>query len=685
MIIINKKKQCNNRKGMLRRRAAIHPRAAIIALGGPTRSFFDNLKKQLGAVTSSSNDGSTSNNNNNSNASSSSSGSSKAGDANTPSGFPPGFNAQQMQTLQQLFNSQPKEKQEQLLKQAMDMQRMLSKVPGMGKLAQKNMAMMEQMLKMQSGAAPSSEGSNTSASQSTASPNARRDLFRDAATGSASSKSRSGPSLDELKKVNLGPEIEALFEELRSIRSRKNEYREKYHTAQVALDGLREEHRDLVAREANVRSKLAKAEQEVMLLTSENMELRDNSKAVKQLSQTNKQLKQEVEQLKSAAQASAAPGTASYAALKQQYQASEDALRSLQRKVDRMRRRDPLLQFSLACSDVSRHCVAIRADESSAAAAAAGSPTSATGAAYSGGESAISEAGQEAAEQAFANLQSSYMQRQQEAWRTAAHEHGAAAKAYVAVVRRYVTTRVPHANYDAVVSFTGDLSALRAAFKSIGFNVEAIPGETNKVHVVAGADAGTLTEQPGPYGYAFALRLATASQARQANTSDHGSGTELGAAGFTVTTACPYVSSALVDNAKRSVVQYETARASGPGGQATNVTETQVYAKLSIDGVPAFTAEAQDSRSALSNKEAALDKLRQQRRQQYNETLAKQEKAEVVQAQLTAAMCRQGGLTVEAEVMQLVQEAAAANDVSAEDAALVAMLQELSRIAAMTA
>lgn len=669
---------------MLRRRAAIHPRAAIIALGGPTRNFFDNLKKQLGAVTSSSNDGSTSSNNNNSNASSSNS-SSKAGDANTPSGFPPGFNAQQMQTLQQLFNSQPKEKQEQLLKQAMDMQRMLSKVPGMGKLAQKNMAMMEQMLKMQSGAAPSSGGSNTSASQSTASPNARRDLFHDAAMGSASSKSRSGPSLDELKKVNLGPEIEALFEELRSIRSRKNEYRGKYHTAQTALDGLREEHRDLVAREANVRSKLAKAEQEVMLLTSENMELRDSSKAVKQLSQTNKQLKQEVEQLKSAAQASAAPGTASYAALKQQYQASEDALRSLQRKVDRMRRRDPLLQFSLACSDVSRHCVAIRADESNAAAAAAaGSPTSATGAAYSGGESVISEAGQEAAEQAFANLQSSYMQRQQEAWRTAAHEHGAAAKAYVAVVRRYVTTRVPHANYDAVVSFTGDLSALRAAFTSVGFNVEAIPGETNKVHVVVGADAGPLTEQPGPYGYAFALRLATASQARQASTNDHGSGTKLGAAGFTVTTACPYVSSALVDNAKRSVVQYETARASGPGGQATNVTETQVYAKLSIDGVPAFTAEAQDSRSALSNKEAALDKLRQQRRHQYNETLAKQEKAEVVQAQLTAAMCRQGGLTVEAEVMQLVQEAAAANDVSAEDAALVAMLQELSRIAAMT-
>lgn len=43
-------------------------------------------------------------------------------------------------------------------------------------------------------------------------------------------------------------------------------------------------------------------------------------------------------------------------ALQQQLQNKEDALRSLHRKLDRLRLRDPLLQFSLACSDIARLC-----------------------------------------------------------------------------------------------------------------------------------------------------------------------------------------------------------------------------------------------------------------------------------------------------------------------------------------
>jgi hypothetical protein len=666
-------------------------------LGGPTRNFFDNLKKQLAAARTS---GSTTD--------SSSSNGSAARDqkkgAQVPPGFPPGLNAQQMQVLQQLFSNQPKEKQEQLMRQAVEMQKMMSKVPGLGKFAQKNAAMMEQMLKMQQGggvaaaaAAPSSSSTEAAGStfkssnsnQQTSHTAARRDLFGDAADGSAR-KGRTGPSLDELKRVNLGPEIEALFDELRTIRQRKNEYRDRYHTAQSAFDRLRKEHDDLATREASVRGKLAKAEQDVMLLTSENMELRDSSKTVKQLTQANKQLKLEVEKLKAAAQASAAPGTESYATLKQQQQASEDSLRSLQRKVDRMRRRDPLLQFSLACSDVSRLCASIRVEEGLSSAAASSGGVGSAGVTGSGVE-VVSSAGQEAAEQAFAELQNAYQQRQQEAWAAAAHDHGAAAHAYVAVVRRYVMTRVPHANYDAVVSFSGSAAALKDVFEGAGFVVEAIPGEREKVHVVAAAEAEPWTGKPGPYGYAFALRLASnAGGAGVSNTSSSSSGSSTGAttgteatsAAFTVTGAHPFVSPTLVLNSRRSVVHYEAARASGPGGQATNVTETQVYAKLNIDGVPAFTAEAQDSRSALSNKEAALEKLRQQRRQQYNDTLARQERVETVQASLVAAMRNEGGLTVEREVLQLVRDAVMAKQISSADAALVSMLQELSRSAA---
>ncbi|KPA78314.1 putative mitochondrial hypothetical protein [Leptomonas pyrrhocoris] len=635
------------------------------ALHGPTRALFDNLKKQLGVVAGNS------------------SGSS-AGEPNAPPGFPPGFNAQQMQTLQQLFNSQPKEKQAQLMTQAMEMQKMMSRIPGMGKMAQKNAAMLEQMLKMQ-GAAPAAAAAPASNDNSgpTAPPSsARRDLFRDATTATPN-KPRSGPSLDELKKVNLGPEIEALFDELRTTRQRKNEYRDKYHAAQSSLDELRKAHNDLAARETNVRGKLAKAEQDVMLLTSENMELRDSSKAVKQLTHTNRQLKHEVDQLRSAAQASAAPGTASYAALKQRHRATEDALRSLQRKVDRMRRRDPLLQFSLACSDVSRLCTSIRADDHFSSSGGGGESSAAAGGGggSSNAKEALGEAGQEAAEQAFADLQRIYLQRLQEAWTAAGHEHGAAARAYVAVVRRYVMTRVPHANYDAVVSFTGDVAALRAVFTGVGFTVESIPGDGNRVHVVAAAGAAPWTDMPGPYGYAFALRLSAAGDPPNSSSSSSGTG---GRAAFTVTSAHPFVSATLMHNDKRCGVQYETARASGPGGQATNVSETQVYAKCSIDGVPAFTAESQDSRSAMSNKEAALEKLRQQRRQQYNDTLAKQEKAEAVQAQLVEAVRGQGGLTMDEEVLRLVQEAAAARQITAGDAALVTMMRELSRSAAST-
>ncbi|KAG5479469.1 hypothetical protein LSCM1_04733 [Leishmania martiniquensis] len=655
--------------------AAPHPsRCATgsVALLAARRAFFSPFGKQRGntggAGASSATIGS--------NASNANRTSSENPGTSVPPSFPPRFDLQKLQALQQVFNSQPKETQEQMVQQAMALQKMMSKVPGLGKLTQKNTQVLEQLMKMHQQAPPPPTPPSASASTATAAANpaptsasaaspSRQDLFGSAAALNSKRLNgggpNGGPSLDELRRVNLGPEIEALFDELRTLRGRKNEYRAKYNHVQSTLEGLQREHQELTVREASLRNKLAKAEQEVMLLTSDNMELRESSKSVKQLTQLNRQLKAEVEQLKAAAQSSAAPGTTTFAALQQQLHEREDALRSLQRKVDRMRRRDPLLQFSLACSNVSRLCGGAKGDD----------------AVSTGTAAAASEASQEAAEQAFAELQAKYQELQKAAWETAARDRAAAAAAYVAVVRRYVMSSVPHSNYDAVVVFTGDAAALRASFVDLGFQVEMVAGQRDRAHVTAAADALPFSTSPGPFGYAFALWLSSGVARGESGSA----GISTATSSFTLTSACPFVSAALVHNAKRCSVAFDTARASGPGGQATNVTETQVYAKLTIDGAPAFTAEAQDSRSALSNREAALDKLHQQRRTQFNDGLAKQEKAELVQAQLSAKLRERGGFTLEKDVQSLVQEAASAKLVTAGDAALVTMLQQLGILA----
>uniref|UniRef100_A0A0A9ZCY2 Peptide chain release factor 1-like, mitochondrial n=1 Tax=Lygus hesperus TaxID=30085 RepID=A0A0A9ZCY2_LYGHE len=95
-----------------------------------------------------------------------------------------------------------------------------------------------------------------------------------------------------------------------------------------------------------------------------------------------------------------------------------------------------------------------------------------------------------------------------------------------------------------------------------------------------------------------------------------------------IDSVAPYVSTELINNTHRSRISYETARASGPGGQATNVTETQINAKLVVDEQVLYTAEAQDSRSALNNKESALYKLQTQKRGQFNEVLHKHHRYE---------------------------------------------------------
>ncbi|EPY16948.1 type 11 methyltransferase [Strigomonas culicis] len=473
----------------------------------------------------------------------------------------------------------------------------------------------------------------TSAPASSAAPAAstpRSTPHRPSGTATGGGK---GPTLDELKQVNLGPEIEALFEELRTVRAKKNSYRDKYQSADAELQRVQKEWTELKQTEGSLREKIKRSERDVMLLTSENMALQESSKRVKELTAETARLQQRLRQAEQRLEASRAAGTPAYEAVRQQLQAREDALRSLQRKVDRMRRRDPLLQFSIACSDVGRLCL------------------------RDGGR----DPGKAAVEDRFEALSARYAEAQRGAWEAVAQRDAGAATVYVAAARRFAIARIPHAHLDAVVTVDGDAARAAADFAAAGFAVAAATTDAQRLTVTAPTTAEAL-RAPGPYGYAVAARVAPPPDC-----------------GYAVASVHPLVSPELLDNPRRCVVSYETARASGPGGQATNVTETQVYAKLQIDGEPAYTAEAQDSRSAMSNREAALQKLKGPRRVQYNETLARQQRVEEVCKTLAAEVAAQGGLAVEPQLLQWVHAAAASGAIPRIEESLVLLLAKLGQ------
>ncbi|EAN77507.1 hypothetical protein, conserved [Trypanosoma brucei brucei TREU927] len=511
-------------------------------------------------------------------------------------GLPPGFDEQRLKAVQEIFNKQSPEKQAELMKKALEFQKVFGKVPGIGKMAQKNIEMLEKVVinnssQQQQQTPPKANGIRSMSGAAERENKAKiKSSNESTAAGSARiSGGAAGPTIDELKKINLGPEIEELFAELSSIRAKKNSYRSKFLAAETDLEKLRKEVEQLRETDASLRSKLRRVEQDVMLLNSENMELKEHEKEWRQVRHKNEKLTDAVQRLQ---HDNAAQDRQLSEALQVQLKEKDDMLRSLQRKLDRLRKRDPLLQFSLLCSDVARLC------------------------------DTEQNAAKDAAEDAFNMLQGIHQQKQDAAWKSAMLQDGAAAKAFMAVVRRFYLSRVPHANYDALVA-VDDAEALRPLVSEMGFTLE---------HVAAGryVIVAPSVEVPktfiGPYGLCAALYLAGKSVEGEKMFS------------FKLTVVYPHVSSTLFGNTCRTGVQYDTARSSGPGGQAVNVSETQIIAKLSIDGDAAYTAEAQDSRSALNNREAATEKLAKTRRQHYNEQLAKQHKPEGLERELVAVV-----------------------------------------------
>ncbi|CCW70349.1 unnamed protein product [Phytomonas sp. Hart1] len=545
-------------------------------------------------------------------------------------GFPPGLSAENLRSIKELFNKQTPEKQKQLMEQALEFQKKMGKIPGFRKISEQGVQTMEAFLKQQSvggsgspspgGIFPSEEVNSVQGQFS----NQRHGTIMKSSPAVISGNG--GLTLDELKKVNLGPEIEALFEELRSIREKKNHYRELYNKTKAMLETESKEKNELASSLNRVHGRLKRAEHEVLLLNSECMDSKQVASQVKSLIAQNRRLSDELNERKAAVASSADP---SHADLQRRLKAKEAALHSLQRKVERMRRRDPILGFSILCSDVARFCDTAR------------DPLKGL------------------ADEAFEVLQTNYLRQQQAVWAAAAgNDNGAAAKAFVAVVKRFFSSRLPHYNYDAMMTVEGDVQALKDIVNGLGFLISPVAGKDGRWMLASQADATPLTTSLGPYAYAFTLwylsttRISNSSSSnnndsnpnRNPKDSDYTSSTNglvslpFAALPYTVTHVVPYVSSTLVENQNRISIEYETARSSGPGGQATNTTETQIHGKLFIDGATAFSAQAQDSRSALQNKESATAKLMAKRRQQYNENLSKQHHAEEMEKNMLTVM-----------------------------------------------
>ncbi|ESL08885.1 hypothetical protein TRSC58_03404 [Trypanosoma rangeli SC58] len=578
--------------------------------------------------------------------------------------FPSGFDAQKLRAMQQMLSAQPIEKQMDMMKKALEFQKALGRIPGVGRLAQRNIEVMEHLLKsvekqqQHPPQSPPHEASKSAGVGGTTSglfggnTNALSGLFQSAGAAAAGGggmgvgedggRTSPGPTIDELKKVNLGPEIEALFAELASMRAKKNSYRDKLHAKEEEFEKLQKELVQARETDTNLRTKLRKIEQDVVLLNSENMELKEHEKEWRQVRKKNELLTDTVQRLQ---RSDAAQDRQRGDMLQTQLKEKEENLRSLQRKLERLRRRDPLLKFSRLCSDVARMCDGER------------------------------DTAKEVFDNEFAVLQSCYEQEQEAAWEAAAMRNGAGARAYAAMVRRLFLSRVPHVNYDALVTVEGDAAALKSFFEECGFELQPV---TAGRYVVAAPAAGTASPTSlGPYGVGIALFLAGKMDAATHKLS------------FRLTAVCPNISTTLASNIHRSTVQYDTARASGPGGQAANVTETQIIAKLYIDGEPAYVAEAQNSRSALNNREAATEKLCKARRQQYNEQLAKQHRVETVERQLVQMVAEHlqsngdtsADVTTPSGVVNMVRTAVEKGYVTRVDLCLVYGLQYLSRAA----
>eukprot|EP00760_Papus_ankaliazontas_P030303 PhM_4_TR4730/c0_g1_i1/m.59471 len=127
----------------------------------------------------------------------------------------------------------------------------------------------------------------------------------------------------------------------------------------------------------------------------------------------------------------------------------------------------------------------------------------------------------------------------------------------------------------------------------------------------------------------------------------------------------PCLSQETIDAAKRTHIEHEKTRSSKPGGQAANVTETHVTAKLLLDGAAFARSECQDTRSQHENIKIAESRLMKEHVTKKNATFA-----EVGKEAPGAAVA--GSLAADAKmVLGDVSDAVAAEKLSRLDEAVV--------------
>lgn len=523
-----------------------------------------------------------------------------------------------VQMIQEMLRSQTPERQKELMEQAMKLQQVMSKVPGFKKMSERQVrAMKEVMERQMSSTPPPHEKKNESVSASSAHNS----------NGSSTSSFRgSGPSLDTLRQMHLGDEIEALFGELGRMRNRKNYYREQHALSAAQAETAKAENTRLEELVKVLRQKLNKSEQEVLLLNTEVMDLQDKAKKHRATEILCRKLQRELDAAKQPlGTQEAIQQSPAYRALEAQLQHKEDALRSLQRRLGRQRRHDPLLQCSLVCSELETQADALS---------------------DSGAVASSVKALKEARDAALQQLRLQFQREQAKAWSAASEEGNVAALLLVHSCEVFLAQLYPHAHLDARLRFDhrhigGDGGLARreiaALFTEIGLSVVdggekegggAVTDGTTRL-CIKGPASGPLTSI-GPYVLALAARLYPPTLSPRLRLPSV-------AAALRQAVVVPYVSEALLDNEARTAIEFEASRSSGPGGQALNVSETQIHAKVTVDGVPLFTTSSQDSRSALQNKKQVMEKVRGAKRKEYNQTLAGL-LPETVQKQLTEKM-----------------------------------------------
>ena len=424
------------------------------------------------------------------------------------------------------------------------------------------------------------------------------------------------PTIDELRRINLGPEIEALFAELRTMREKRNAIRSKLAEKETELERALSETKHAKDTEASLRQRLQLAEQNVLLLNSELMDLKDKAIELKASKATIAKLQQTVHSLQST---DAAPLGKRVDLLEGQLVEKEDQLRASNRKLDRLRRRDPLLQFSAQVNVLNR------AEGSLAPSADAHASFAAL------------------LDECFAKIQEDYTQEVGTAWTACASRSNSAARYVVLATQAFFRRHLDHASLDAFVTLTGNVKAATSIFESAGYTVTDLNG---KFLVAAPKDGESPISGCGPFALAAALNVLT-TYSRQS------------AYDFTVGAAHPAVSEMLATNKHRSRLEFDTSRSSKPGGQAANVSETQITVRLFVDNVFCFSSEAQDTRSAVTNKDLALERLSSERLHQFNAELARTNVVVKMAERASAVLSEDDAMSSLLVLLSYVEEAAA--------------------------